>query len=381
MENEKQKICAVICEFNPFHSGHAYLINEIKRRFPDHRIIGIMSGDFVQRAEPAIFDKYYRAETALKNGLSAVVQIPTIFSVASAERFAECGIKLAAACNADILAFGCETPSVELLKSIASFQIESSEKFTALFKSSMDSGLSYASALSQATAKALNNNEIIDIMSKPNNILAIEYIKAIEKFSFNIQPIAIPRKGGGYNDTEIESEFPSGMALRKAILNGYDVSRFLSSPIPDIVDYKLFDKIASLYIKLCPIEDIAATPDCAEGLEHKIKKAALGCNNTDAVISIAKSKRYTYARIKRIMVQALLGITREVVGGDFFPSRVLAFRQKDNILSDLKSPIFVKNSEVYNLDSPSYKIDERAALIAAFLLNRDNPLSNKPKII
>ncbi len=382
MKNEKQKICAVICEFNPFHEGHAHLVKEIKALLPDYRLVAIMSGDFVQRAEPAIFDKYFRTEIALKNGFSAVVQIPTLFSTASAELFAASGIDIALNVGASVLAFGCETPS-SLLEEIAAVQLCPTENFTAVMKTLLDAGAPYATALTEATQSSLNNSEVKAVLSKPNNVLAIEYLKANKKRGNLLQTLMIQRQGNDYNDKSLsDNSFPSATALREVLKKGENACKYFNYPLPQICDYALFDKIATANLKLASCDDLSALPDCTEGLEFKLKKNALKYNSLEEIIINTKTKRYTYARLKRIILQLVLGIRREDYKMRIYPAKVLGFIKDEHILGNFKKPVFVKNSE-YKEDIPrSLEIDNNASVLAALLLGKSgNPLSLKPVIL
>lgn len=376
MEPEKQKICAVICEFNPFHNGHAYLVKEINRLLPDYRLVAAMSGDFVQRAEPAIFDKFSRAKTALENGFSAVIAIPTIFSVASAEMFARGGLDVAIAANASALAFGVESDNLKLFRKIASLHLEPTLTFSQKLKELLKDGMPYAAALTSATVETLGS-ETIELMSKPNNILAIEYLKAIEKSGKNIQPVPIKRMGNEHNDEELKGT-PSASALRKALREGKNIDEFSPSVAEKISDYNVYDNIATAFLKLSNINDIASTPDCAEGLEYKIKENALKYTDLEQIIAHTKSKRYSYARIKRIIAQSLLGIEKVAFEEKEFPAKVMGFKD-DKTIQGFRHPIYIKNSEYKDNFRRSIETDVKAAQIAYLCLGKNgNPFSEKP---
>ena len=217
------KICAVICEYNPFHSGHLYQLTKVPAKFD--KIACIMSGNFVQRAEPAIVNKRIRAQAALNAGADIVVENPVLYAVANGEKFASGAIKtLAALPNVKGLIMGCETDSPEIIEKIADTQLSEDAVFGDEFSKCMQSGASYAAAYCNATAVSMKNKgydeqQIRTIISQPNNLLCIEYIKSIRRLNLDIEPVVIKRRGNGYNSTSVYGDYLSAGAIRNILLS------------------------------------------------------------------------------------------------------------------------------------------------------------------
>lgn len=214
------KNVGIIAEYNPFHNGHQYQIHKIKTLFPEKKILVMISGDFVQRGEPAIFNKYIRTKCALSAGADIVFELPSMFAAASAEHFA-CAAVLAFAATGvvDTLCFGAENDNYVLFNRIADLLIEEPSSYQSILKHHLKNGLSYPKARALAVAEQLQDTACEDLLKQPNNILGIEYIKAIRKYHLDIEPCIIKRKGGGYHDVSLESSLSSATALRKALSN------------------------------------------------------------------------------------------------------------------------------------------------------------------
>ena len=335
------KICAIICEYNPFHNGHLYQLNEASKRFDE--TICLMSGNFVQRAEPAIVEKNLRAKMALNCGASAVVELPLPYAVSNGERFAYGAIKtLSTFSDITSLVMGAETDNEKLLRTLADIQAEENETFKEILSSSLSNGETYASALTHATVTiakehGYDENEATEILQKPNNLLCIEYIKALKRLMPSCSPVIIKRVGNDYNDKKITGAFSSATAIREAI------SRNDFTPVQSCVPYAdelidaielnpvslyAFSKIALLTLREKSTEEIASVYDCREGLEFKLKENAYKYNNLSALLNAVKSKRYTLSRLKRLVLSVMLGIdTQLVTTEDFLPPRLLAIKE------------------------------------------------------
>ena len=200
------QFCGIICEFNPFNNGHKYLITEVKKQ-TNMPVVCLMSGDFVQRGMPAIQDKFTRAKNAVINGADAVVELPTVFACSNAENFAFGAVKILDKLGATTLAFGIENCSLETLDKIAEIKLANSISFQNAFKNEIENGINYNTALKRAISKEIGDEKIFEVLSKPNNILAIEYLTAIKKLKSKIKPLAINRIDNGYNSTQENAEF------------------------------------------------------------------------------------------------------------------------------------------------------------------------------
>ena len=212
------KNVGIIAEYNPFHNGHQYQIHKIRTLFPEKKILVMMSGDFVQRGEPAIFDKYIRTKCALSAGADIVFELPSMLATASAEHFASAAVLAFAATGViDTLCFGAENDNYALFNRIADLLIEEPASYQSILKHHLKSGLSYPKARALSVAEQLQDTTCEDLLKQPNNILGIEYIKAIRKYHLAIEPCIIKRKGGGYHDVSLENTLSSATALRKAL--------------------------------------------------------------------------------------------------------------------------------------------------------------------
>ena len=313
------RICGIIAEYNPFHSGHARHISLARQASGTDFVICAMSGSFVQRGEPAIFDKWTRTACALAGGADAVIELPLLTAIQSAEGFASGGVKLLAAAGVTDLCFGCETDDIVLLTDIAKTVADENESFRALLKQSLSAGSSYAKARALAA-------DAPHVASLPGAILGIEYIKAILRAFPDIRPHAVIREGADYHSEDIAAHLPSATAIRKALFAGQTNAALKAMPAPsaDIVAAHLtaglkpvfahaFDLALLHTLRLSSIDRIKLLPDVSEGLENRILAAAQVSQTRDELIDRIKTKRYTYTRISRILLYALLGITRDMI--------------------------------------------------------------------
>ncbi|MGN0154590.1 MAG: nucleotidyltransferase family protein [Lachnospiraceae bacterium] len=228
------KHLGIIAEYNPFHNGHYYQIQTARAHFPDKKILVVMSGDYVQRGEPAIFQKHLRAECALSCGADIVLELPGLFAASSAEHFASASILALAATGAvDTVCFGAECDDIDLFWEIADFLLTEPEEYRLLLKQHLKSGLSFPKARSLSLSACLDDPRCTDILKQPNNILAIEYLKAIRKYQLDITPHIIKRQGAGYHDMVLDQSVCSASALRNEIkINTSDYSNKLHNFIP-----------------------------------------------------------------------------------------------------------------------------------------------------
>ncbi len=312
------KICGIISEYNPLHKGHIYQIKKAKEQTNADFIVCIMSGNFVQRGESAVFDKFSRAKAAIESGADAVVELPTIYALQSAEYFAFGGVQTADAIGCTHLCFGSECGDLQML-------YESSENEN--FKSVMQTGVSYG--------KSLSNFE-----GEPNNLLGKEYIKAIDILNSKMTPVTVKRDQSLASASKIRTELQENNVHTEMF--PFELSPLFFERFFDVIKYKIISM---------PTEDIAKICGVSEGLEHKIKKEVLFANNIDELIKSIKSKRYTYSRISRILCCILLDITKSklrAVINETPKVKLLGInKEKTQILSLLNnyyiSPIDAKN--------------------------------------
>lgn len=319
-----RKVLGIIAEYNPFHNGHLYHLNESKRQANAEFSICIMSGNFTQRGEPAIIDKWSRAKMAIEAGVDLVIEFPLVYSISSAENFAFGGISLLNKLGiVDNISFGSEAGDMNILNAFAEILHEEPKEYLSLLEHELAKGVSYPKAREKAILMYLNDiRKYASVLSNPNNILGIEYLKALKKTKSKIKPLTIKREGIGHNSSFVLNGIASSSAIRKSI-NKLD---YISKTVPESTFAILEDKIKhgqivnglSCYekeiiykLRTMPVSEIANLPDVSEGLEHAIKSAVNSCNSVADLINLIKSKRYTQTRIQRILLYALLGITKE----------------------------------------------------------------------
>ena len=313
------KFCAVICEYNPFHNGHKYQLAEARRLSGCDKLLCIMSGNFTQRGEPAVFHKYERARHAVLGGADAVIELPAAFAVAPAEVFARGAIHILASLPAvSALAFGCESGTKEDFLKTARALLSESKQFKATLKENMKDGTSYIRA---RNAALLASGADVDeaLLSSPNNILGTEYCRAILSEGSAIGPIPVPRVGGGYADTALFKDFSSATALRAAMLDGSrKAKKALKNNLPEYVrraalGYKptCYETAALCAILSVPAATAARCTDCAARPENHSRSMARTNPDFRELLPKVVSKRYTYARIRRVLAQNFLGIDRD----------------------------------------------------------------------
>jgi predicted nucleotidyltransferase len=336
------KICAIVCEYNPFHTGHLYQISKASKKYDG--VVCIMSGNFVQRAQPAIVEKYTRASVALNCGASMVIELPVIYSVATGEKFADGAIKtLSQLKDVNAIVMGAETDDKDTLIALAKIQYEENDLFSSTLKEFLNDGNSYASALCQATARCAKEQNIDEekakeILSTPNNLLCIEYIKAIYKYGLKVEIDIIKRIGASYNSLFPTDSYASATALRDLMQKGDfsgatpyltgDAQRVINEYLAHKPNLELFSSICVYALRNAGTKGISLAYDCREGIENKLYENALLYDNIDDVLANTKSKRYTMARLRRIILQVLLGITKDNCElNENFPLRVLAIKE------------------------------------------------------
>lgn len=312
------KICGVIAEYNPFHNGHKYHLDSVKTDFD--ACVTVMSGNYVERSETAVFSKRYRTMTAFKNGADLVIELPLCYSAASAEKFAFGGVYLLNALGCvDSISFGSECGDISQL--IAAASAVNSPLTDGQIQFFLKSGMSYPAAREKAV-ETLFGKDVSSVLSDPNNILGIEYIKALNKLNSNIIPVTLLRSGEGHNSKNIENDIISASAVRELIKNEKDISHFVPESTLKIIENAEYDKrfpsdfnklstaiIASLRQKSS--RDFSDIPDVSEGIENRILSSAKTAVNLDELYMNAKTKRYTHSRIRRIVLFSFLGITYE----------------------------------------------------------------------
>ena len=308
--------CAIICEFNPFHNGHEYIIKQAKK-LTGNEILCLMSGDFVQRGTPAITDKYTRAKHAILAGANAVLELPCIYACSNAENFATGAIKTLKALGIKQLAFGIEKTNLDLLQKIAKLKHENSERFKTAFKNEIENGINYNTALKRSIASTLGDDGILDILNKPNNVLAIEYLTAILSLEADITPIAIERTDNGFISQDSKNEFLSASSIRELLTTNKPYQKFIPS-YANITTYltqnqqKAYKTLLIYKLRSTPATELEKCYDYNEGIEYRVKKMAEQHSSLDDIINNISSPRYRVSRVNKLILYPLLGITKKV---------------------------------------------------------------------
>lgn len=332
------KVLGIIAEYNPFHNGHLYHLETSKKLTDADYTVAIISGNFTQRGSTSIVDKWSKTKMALENGIDLVIELPVLYSISSAENFADGAIKILNSLGiVDYLSFGAETSDISILNNIANILCSEHEEYKNLLSIELEKGLSFPKARENALLDYIKNtddnvpeNRIIDfekyskVLSSPNNILGIEYLKALKKYKSSIKPVCISRFKSEYNSSSFSENIASATAIRELIKNkNFDTIKNVIplesySILMDCInsgcvapDLNCFEKEIIFTLRKMSIEEIFNLPDVSEGLEFSIKKAANSCNNINEFLDIVKSKRYTVTRLQRILLYALLGISKE----------------------------------------------------------------------
>ena len=402
------KICAIICEYNPLHYGHLYHIQKAKELSGCDAIMCIQAGNFTQRGEPAICNKYVRAKMALEAGADIVVQIPTAYCCSSAEIFALAGVKIANSFD-DVthLAFGCETENFELLKEIAKYFANEPKEFKEKLKKFLDAGNSLPVSRQKAIEELMKEDKVVfseitetlNILTKPNNILAIEYLKAIYRTKSNIEPVFTVRENSDYSSADLNGRDSSATAIRTRLISKNKV-RSIKKLVPpftyDILkeevnkfglpDQELFGDLSAYVLKTSTAEDIKNIYDVSEGIENRFLESAKKFKDFNDLLLDVKTKRYTYTRLKRISLRLLLKIDKDTVSQvykiDKLPFiKVLAFNaEKKQLLSSINADtnIIIRNSNVVKNPSELYSklasIEDRANAVYNMLLKQDKQI-------
>ena len=363
---------AIICECSPFHNGHQYLFRTA-RLLTGEENIAIMSGSFTQRGEVAVTDKFTRAGALIRGGADLVLELPAAFAVANAQRFAEGGVRIAKsfAC-VNTLAFGCETEDIGVLRTAANAL--RSERVNSLIAEEMQAGGYYPRALQSAVEKVYGADAAAAV-SSPNNILAVEYIRALE--GSGIAPLPIKRKGVSHDSGTPSGNFASASQIRAMLRNGEDVSRFVPEAPQKITYPERLDAAVLYRLRTMTAEELRRVPDVGEGLENRILEAAGQSGSVEELLQRVKTKRYTHARLRRIITCAFLGITEELQNTPADYARVLGMTDWGaGLLCSCRCEIVTsaakslrENAEI----APFLRLDIRAGDLAALAYDPAQP--------
>ncbi len=360
------KLGLTICEYNPFHNGHAYSLNKIKENLNPDLAVVIMSGNFTQRGEIALMNKYQRAKHAILAGADIVIELPAVFATAPAELFAKGAVKLLNELQGDkTLCFGVENASKSGLIATATALSNESEDFKNNLKQMLKDGHSLAKAKQLALDKISEEDRDLACDLTPNNILGLEYTKAIIGGGYKMDIMPITRLGAGYKDLDFNKETCSAMAIRQAIKAG-EIEKYknfmpsfvyedLPLTLPDCDDFIMQALIT------CEKENLKGIVDCTEGLENRIKDMLKNSFTREELINKVQTRRYTRTRIARITLSALLKIEetfiKQCLKGELY-LKVLAIKEsKLELLSSLagKTPFIMRKSDASKLSDSAIK--------------------------
>lgn len=336
------KAVGLVTEYNPFHNGHLYHLNKAMELTGADISVAVMSGDFVQRGEPAVLDKYTRTSMALNSGINLVVELPVNYAVSSAESFAAGALKVLDYIKADSIAFGSESGDIERLSKLAHILCDNEDTLYKEISKYTANGISYAAARQKVVEK-LTDKDTAAMLTSSNNILAVEYLKAIIKNNYAIKPYTVQRQGDSYNDTDIRSEYASATALREN-LKADNISEYipvkagliLSSNTnyiyPDDITEALFTRLldilfASNYDKNVFIENVMQYPDVSKEIAGRLYKSAMDmitrtvpqrseskdnwAFSFGSLCEHIKTKEVPLSRIKRALVRITLGLDKK----------------------------------------------------------------------
>ena len=369
-------ICGIIAEFNPMHNGHKYLIERAKA--DGNIVVTVISGNFVQRGDTAIIPKFKRAEMALLCGADVVAERPTPWAMSTAQNFAFGAVSQLLCFGIDSLYFGSESGNCEELTLIADLLL--SDEFKDRISNNSISGETFAKRRSDIINQLLGYDT--DILNSPNDTLAVEYICAAKKLGANIKFVPIKRVGAGHNDISACSQFSNASLIRQAIYNNdFDsIYRYipeecknilLSSPISNI---SRLDKAIISRLKLTSKEELSKTPDVSEGIDNLLYNQIRDAFDYEGLINSVKSKRYTLARVRRLVLSAFLGIDNRYFGTQPPYVRVLGFKKDTLKFENSVKPIITKVSQILSLDENARALfDKENRINEIYALSLEKP--------
>lgn len=365
------KILGIITEYNPFHNGHLYHLLKVKEITGTDYIVAVMSGNFLQRGEPAIINKWARAKMALNAGVDLIIELPFVFSTQDANGFAFGAVKLLDSLRIiDYLCFGCETDNLDTLYSISNFLNIEPQKYKELIVYHSKNGNEFPKVRSQALCEyhrifgiegleKISTLELSKLLKYPNNILALEYIKHLLNLKCKIKPIAIKRIGASYHQKNIKGKVSSATSIRYEILNNLSSSKIdlfmlndkIKSTIPpsgfSVLEKELregkgpitlesYRQYILATLRKMSLEDISRIQGVTEGLQNRIKKASLKSYTIEQLINSIKTRRYTRTKIQRIILHIMMNLSKEDISifnkcGPLY-ARVLGFSKKGKTL-------------------------------------------------
>lgn len=390
------KVAGIIAEYNPFHNGHAALIEKARAAGATH-IVAVMSGNFVQRGECAVFSYRPRVAAALSCGADLVIQLPAVYALSGAQSFARAGVEILDSLGfVDEIVFGSECGDIKKITDAATAVY--SEEIDFIIKKELAEGITYAAARENALRKI--NPESADLIREPNNILGVEYVSAIRKINSKMCPVTFGRVGAGHGERGVFGEVASASYIRELISNGEKWQNLVPEKALGYFEKAISDgdympdngkfETALLYkMRTVSAQELAAAPDVSEGIENRIFAAAKQASTTQELFSAAKTKRYTLARIRRIVMNTVIGITSEDLRKQVPYIRVLGFNTAGaQLLKTAKEtaclPVMTKTADILKMDNNAarvFEIECRAGDIYSLCKQKTEPAGTEKEYV
>ena len=377
------KIAGVIAEYNPFHSGHEWHLAETRRRTGCDFVVVCMAGSYVQRGEAACLSKWARAEAALRCGADAVFELPALFAVRSADAFARGGVGVLDGLGVDALSFGCENAQLQTIEALAELREHEPEALSDAVRRGLAEGKSHARARGEAVAAMLGMEP--ERLNAPNLVLAAEYVRQLRRRSSAMEIAVVPR-AGDYHDADVRAPFASATAVRAALADGRKAEALAA--VPEAAR-EILSKAGSMHapddlllwrLRQMSEVELAALPGVAEGLERRILRCAAGASTREELLDALKCKRYTRARLSRILACALLGLTNALAERHPEPeyARLMGMRRDARpLLTELKrrAKLPIVSDPVRLQSDECFRLECRATDLRA--LQCDDPLERR----
>ena len=365
------KKIGIICEYNPFHNGHLYHINKIKEMFPDSIIVLVMSGNFTERGEISLIDKWDKTKIALNHNIDLVLELPFAYATESADIFANGAIRILSYFNVDYLVFGSECNDINKFIELSNIQINNAD-YDNLVKEYLDQGYNYPTSMS----KALNDLCGYTI-NTPNDLLGLSYVKQIILQESNITPLSIQRTND-YHSIELNDKITSAKSIRLSLLKGENVTNYVPE---DVLNYLPKENFQDNFFKLLKykliseIEELDKYMDVEEGIDKRIKKYLLKSHNYEELIENIKTKRYTYNRLNRMFIHILTSYTKEK--SKRFKTmnyiKILGFNKKGSkLIKEIKKEDFIPIITNYSeLDDPMLDFELQVSFIYNMIMMQE----------
>lgn len=367
------KIAGIIAEYNPFHRGHAWHVAETRRITGCDFVVACMDGHFTQRGDPALFSKWNRVRMALSCGVDAVFELPTLFAVRTADAFARGGVAILGGLGVDCLSFGCEIDDIDIISTMVGLLHKEPTSVALSVRDALARGESHARARGNAIADYLNLPR--EMVNRPNLTLALEYVKAMQDLNLKTDPVPVLRRGD-YHGGDL-GEYASASAIRAAFLRG-DMTEALAclpenaQPWGQPESLHAMDDLLMYRLRQMSSEEMANLPDVAEGLEHRLYRLCRETGTREELLDALKCKRYTRARLSRMLTHVLVGMDRAFADSHPMPTyaRLLGLRRDaDGLMGELKrrSTLPIAASADPLREDPVFQLECRATDIWSLL--------------